>query len=241
MFQTRGRHEEAIVTHSGLRTPLPSSAATPWVPQIGAVIPDFQAESSQGPVSFHDWTQGSWVLLFSHYSAFSPVCTTEIALLAACQPEFRRRGVKLIGVSSTSAAEQRRWQADIETIYDAEVDYPIIADTARVISDMFGMVHRQQSADCAIRKSIIVDPDRRIRVILEYPVVVGRSIDEILRVIDALQMADAYNVGTPVDWQPGDNVLILPAAFGEAKFDPGPELHETRPYLKSALPPSRKD
>ncbi|MDP8918788.1 MAG: redoxin domain-containing protein [Pseudomonadota bacterium] len=227
------------MTHSGLQTTFPSSAATPWVPQIGAVIPDFQAESSQGPVSFHDWTQGSWVLLFSHYSAFSPVCTTEIALLAACQPEFRRRSVKLIGVSNTGAAEQRLWHADIGAIYDAEVDYPIIADTTRVISDMFGMVHRQQGADCAIRKSIIVDPERRIRVILEYPVVVGRSIDEILRVIDALQTADTYNVGTSADWQPGDNVLILPNAFGKAKFDPGSSLQETRPYLKSAPPPRK--
>jgi peroxiredoxin (alkyl hydroperoxide reductase subunit C) len=209
-----------------------------WIPQIGDLVPDFHMQSTQGPIQFHAWARGSWVILFSHYGAFSPVCTTEIASFAACSPDFADRGVKMLGLAGCPVIEQIRWHRDIEDIYGVEVDYPVLADTDGHLAQLFGMIHAEQSAHRAIRKTLILGPDLRIRMIQEYPIRVARSTEETLRVLDALRTAEAYNVGTWADWQSGEDVLILPRQFGEAKAEFGPAVRTVRPYLATAPNPN---
>lgn len=206
--------------------------------QIGDPVPDFQVQSTQGSLNFHDWAQGSWVFLFSLYRAFSPVCTTELASFAVCTPDFQRRGTKMLGISGSTAIEQLQWHEDVRDIYGVDVSYPVVADSTGQLPDLFGMIRQEQSTGCPIRKSLILGPDLKVRMILEYPVLVGRSTEETLRVIDALQTAEAHNVGTWADWQKGEDILLLPGQFGEPRFDWGTVERTVRPYLRTAPCPS---
>jgi len=185
------------------KVPYRYSREVRWLPQIGDVVPDFNVDSTKGPISFHKFAEGNWVFLFSHPAAFTPVCTTEIASFATFAKDFEARGVKLLGISKSTIADQIRWHADIETIYDMHVTFPMIADEAGMLINLFGMLHNKQSPEWSIRKSIIIGPDLKIRMIFEYPILIGRSSDEMLRVIDALQTADTYNVATSADWRKG--------------------------------------
>jgi peroxiredoxin (alkyl hydroperoxide reductase subunit C) len=208
-----------------------------WLPQIGDLMPDFHAQSTRGPIRFHAWARGGWTILFSHYGAFSPVCTTELASFAACGPDFASRGVRMLGLSGSPVIEQLRWHRDIHEIYGVEVDYPVLADTDGRLARLLGMLHAEQSAPYAMRKTLILGPDLRIRMIQEYPIRVARSTEETLRVLDAIRTSEAYNVGTWADWQDGEDVLILPRQFGEARAEFGPAVRSVRPYLATAPNP----
>lgn len=225
-FSGRGRNGETV------QLPLAYRKKVKWLPQIGDIFPDFETETTDGRLRFHDWAEGGWSVLFSHPGAFTPICSTELAGFASAQQEFDERGVKLLAVSRDDVARLRDWRADVESIFDVSIDFPSASDPSGILADAFGMIHPKQSADCAIRKSFIVDPELKLRMIFEYPRAVGRSTDEILRVIDALQAFDRYGLGAPADWQPGDDMLVPPCrSVEDSRREFGDRLCEVRSYL----------
>ncbi len=201
--------------------------------RIGETAPNFQAETTAGPIDFHDWIGDDWAFFFSHPADFTPVCTTEMGRTAQLADEFARRGVKPIGLSTDTVDEHREWIADVNDTQHTTLNFPIVADPDLKISKLYEMIHPAASATQAVRSVFIIDPDKKIRLTLTYPMNVGRNFDEILRVIDALQLADARKVATPADWVPGGKVIIPTSVKDdEAKqlFPKGWE--ELRPYLR---------
>jgi len=188
---------------------LPSSyrRSVAWMPQIGDIFPDFSADTTQGSLRFFDWAEGHWTYLFSHPAAMTPVCTSELLALSSAIPDFDERNVKLLGFSGSQIEDQQAWHADLQRLFGVGVDYPFVADTSNRMARNFGMIHDKQSSNWPIRKSFILDPEMRIRMIFEYPLLVARGTDEILRVIDALQIQDSTGLAVPADWVPGDDLL----------------------------------
>lgn len=180
------------------------------VVELGEQAPDFHADSTDGDLSFHDWIGDSWVLLLSHPADFTPICTTELGLIARVKTEFESRNTKILGLSVDTVETHRKWILDIEEIYNVSIDFPILEDPDQRISRLYGLIHRNESTELTIRSSVIIDPQKRIRLFQHYPLTVGRNIEEILRVIDALQAADRSGAVTPANWYPGDKVLIPP-------------------------------
>lgn len=178
--------------------------------QINAPAPDFEAETTHGPLRLHDWKEGSWVVLFSHPSDFTPVCTTEFIGFAERYEEFQERNTELLGLSIDSTHSHIAWVRNIEENFDVEIPFPIIADLDQNVAQKYGMVHQASSDTSAIRTVFVIDPDRRLRAMVYYPLEAGRQIDEFLRLVDALQTIDQQDVATPADWQPGDDVLMPP-------------------------------
>lgn len=223
-------------THARVEVPSGYKSTTPWHPKIGDIFPNFWARTTQGPISFHAWGEGSWVFLFSHPAAFTPVCTTEIADFNAVQDDFAARGVKVIGISHDDCATISAWLEDIGDVFDLDVTIPMIEDPHGLLAKTFGMVHPKEHPEWSIRKSFIIDPSLRLRMIFEYPIWIGRSTIETLRVIDAMQVKDRYNVGTPADWEPGDPCL-LPFDRTETQLDHayGPMRTKLRSYLQTVL------
>jgi len=219
--------------------------------RLGSVVPNFSAETTHGDIQFHDWIGDKWAILFSHPDDFTPVCTTELGRVSQLEPEFTKRGVKLIGLSANSVESHDRWIADIEkhTSKGSKVNYPIIGDKDRKIATEFGMLDYQDITNVdqkglplTVRTVFIIDPKKTIRLTISYPAAVGRNFDEILRVIDSLQGGDKYKFTTPVDWQPGQDVIIPPPIKnGPAeqlnKLFPG-EKREVLPYLTYHKDPS---
>ena len=184
---------------------------------LGAEAPDFEAVTTQGTINFHEWIGDSWVVLFSHPKDFTPVCTTELGYAAKIEPEFEKRGVKIIGLSVDPIDRHGEWAKDIEATQGAAVDYPMIADTDYNVSKLYGMLPEAVSGDPlvrtpadnqTVRNVFIIGPDKKIKTVLVYPMSVGRNFDEILRIIDALQLGAKFKVATPVNWKQGDNVVI---------------------------------
>lgn len=208
-----------------------------WLPQIGDVVPDFHVETTAGPLRFHSWAEGRWVYLFSHPSVFTPVCTTEVASLAAAAPDFRERGVSVLGVSNSGLDAIGRWCAEIERMYPFRIDFPVAEDPEGLLSDLLGAWHEQHMKDCPVRKSLVVGPDLKIRMIFEYPAFVGRSTEELLRVIDALQTVETFNVGTPADWEKGDDCLLLYACGTPGEGRPAGHRRAPAPYLQTTSDP----
>lgn len=201
---------------------------------IGDIAPDFTAETQNGPVSFHEWAGESWVFLFSHPADFTPVCTTEMGRTAQLADEFAKRNVKPLGLSTDAAEEHRRWIEDVNDTQKTRLKFPILADTDLTIARTYDMIHPGQSETEAVRSVFIIDPKKRIRLTMTYPMSVGRNFDEILRVIDALQLADAKRIATPADWVPGKEVIIPPSisdADAARLFPQGWTAH--RPYLRT--------
>lgn len=209
-FTGRGRHGETV------QLPRAYMQHVKWVPRIGDIFPNFSAHSTHGPLEFHRWAEGSWVMLFSHPAAFTSVCTTEIAGFALAQDEFAARGVRLMALSRDTTETHRRWVEDIERMFEIEVPFPLIEDETGYLSSAFSMIHPNEGGHHAVRKSIIIDPALRVRMIFEYPYFVGRSTDETLRVIDALQTQDRHGVATGGDWHRGEDCL-LPPHVGDAR------------------------
>ncbi|MCC2656299.1 MAG: prdx2 [Panacagrimonas sp.] len=201
---------------------------------LGDTAPDFEQDSSLGRIRFHEWAGESWIVLFSHPADFTPVCTTELGLTAKLKSAFDERNVKAIALSVDDAASHREWIKDIEDTQKTVVGFPIIADPDRKVATLYGMIHPGQSTTVTVRSVFIVDPQKKLRLTLTYPLNVGRNFDEIVRAIDALQLADRYTVATPGNWKPGDEVVIPTSIQDEAvirqKFPKG--YRAERPYLR---------
>lgn len=201
--------------------------------RIGDLAPDFSVDTSTGPISFHDWAGDAWVFLFSHPADFTPVCTTEMGRTSQLAAEFAKRNVKPLGLSTDSVAEHVKWIDDVNDTQNTDLQFPIIADADCKIATAYDMLHPNESDTAAVRSVFIIDPNKKIRLMMTYPMSVGRNFDEILRVIDALQTGDAHGVATPADWTPGARVIIPPSVSNDeakTKFPQGWE--ELRPYLR---------
>ena len=201
--------------------------------QLGQVAPDFEQESSVGPIRLHEYLGNSWGVLFSHPRDYTPVCTTELAEVARLKPEWDKRHVKPIGLSVDPVDSHGGWAKDIEETQGQKLDFPLIADADRRVSDLYGMVHPDADAAVTVRSVFVIDPNKKVRLMLTYPPSTGRNFDEILRVIDALQLTDAHKVSTPANWTDGKQVIIAPSMSNEdakKRFPNG--WTELKPYLR---------
>ena len=201
--------------------------------RIGDIAPDFTVASQKGEISFHDWAGDSWVFFFSHPADFTPVCTTEMGRTAQLADKFAARNVKPLGLSTDTVEEHVKWIEDVNDTQNTNLEFPIVADKDLKIAQTYDMIHPDQSDTQAVRSVFIIDPNKKIRLTMTYPMAVGRNFDEILRVIDALQTSDANKVATPADWVPGKKVIIPPSIRDEEAKTLFPQGWETlRPYLR---------
>ncbi len=201
--------------------------------RIGETAPDFNVDTTKGPIRFHDWIDGSWVFFFSHPADYTPVCTTEMGRTAQLIKEFEKRNCKPLGLSTDTVEEHFGWINDVNDTQHTELTFPIVADADLEVAKLYEMIHPSQSETAAVRSVFIIDPDRKVRLTMTYPMNVGRNFDEILRVIDALQLADEKQIATPADWRPGDKVIIPPSITNETARDIFPQgWDEIRPYLR---------
>ncbi|MBI4616673.1 MAG: peroxiredoxin [Planctomycetes bacterium] len=180
------------------------------MPRIGDVAPDFTAQTTHGEIRFSDWQEGKWVVLFSHPADFTPVCSTELTELGRRYPEFQKRNAKLIGVSVDSIHSHLAWVQNLSRIMGVRIPYPLVADSNRAVAELYGMIHPGETTTATVRALFFIDPKRSIRAVIYYPLNIGRSVDEIERVLDALQTADKNGVACPVNWRPGDKVVVPP-------------------------------
>jgi thioredoxin-dependent peroxiredoxin len=209
---------------------------------IGDTAPDFEAQTTEGPIKFHDWIGDSWAILFSHPRDFTPVCTTELGYMAKIQPDFESRNVKIIGLSVDPMDNHEKWLADIEDTQGARPNYPIVADPDFNVSKLYGMLpgdvegdatERTPAQNQTVRNVFVVGPDKKIKLILVYPMTTGRNFDEVLRVIDSLQLTAKHRVATPVNWKQGDNVIIAGSVSDDEAKTIYPDGWESpRPYIR---------
>jgi len=210
--------------------------------QLGDTAPDFEADTTEGRIRFHDWIGDSWAVLFSHPKDFTPVCTTELGYMAKIKPEFDRRGVKIIGLSVDQAGDHERWARDIEETQGYAPNYPIIADPDFAVSKLYGMLPADTSGDAGartpadnqtVRNVFVIGPDKKIKLILIYPMTTGRNFDEVLRVIDSLQLTANHKVSTPVNWKSGEDVIIAGSVSDEEAKKIYPDGWKSpRPYIR---------
>ncbi len=208
--------------------------------RLGDIAPDFQAETTQGPISFHEWLGNSWGLLFSHPADFTPVCTTELGKTALLKGEFEKKGVKVIAVSVDDLDSHNRWVPDIEEVNGVTVNFPIIADHDRNVATLYDMIHPNASEKATVRSVFVIGPDKKVKLTLTYPASTGRNFQELLRVIDSLQLTANYSVATPADWQDGDDAIVVPAVSTEdaiTKFPKGVKV--VKPYLRYTPQPNK--
>ncbi|MCV2355693.1 peroxiredoxin [Paucibacter sp. B2R-40] len=209
--------------------------------RLGDLAPDFEQASSDGPIRFHQWLGDSWGVLFSHPADFTPVCTTELGKTARLSEDFAQRNVKAIALSIDPVESHLRWIDDINQTQGTEVRFPIIADADRKVSELYDLIHPNASTTATVRSLFIIDPAKKIRLIITYPASTGRNFDEILRVIDSLQLTDSNSVATPANWKDGDDVVILPSIQDpevlKQKFPQGFDV--VRPYLRYTSLPKR--
>jgi len=210
--------------------------------QIGDTAPDFEAETTEGPIGFHDWVGDSWAVLFSHPKDFTPVCTTELGYMARIKPEFDRRGVKVIGLSVDPVDNHAAWAADIEETQGYAPNYPIIGDGDFQVSKLYGMLpastsgnplERTPADNQTVRNVFVIGPDKKVKLILVYPMSTGRNFDEVLRVIDSLQLTASHKVSTPVNWRDGDDVIISGSVSNDEARETYPDgWQEPKPYIR---------
>jgi alkyl hydroperoxide reductase subunit AhpC len=201
--------------------------------QLGDLAPDFTAQTTEGPITFHAWLGNNWGVLFSHPKDFTPVCTTELGEAARLKPEFERRRTKIIGLSVDPVADHVAWSRDIADVNGHAPNFPMIADADRRISLLYGMIHPAASDSMTVRSVFIIGPDKRIKLTLTYPASTGRNFEELLRVIDSLQLTARHQLATPVNWKPGDDVIIVPAvsdADARVRYPQG--WRAPKPYLR---------
>ena len=209
--------------------------------QIGDLAPNFEAQTTDGPIKFHEWMGNSWAVLFSHPNVFTPVCTTELGYMAKIKPEFDRRGVKIIGLSVDATSDHEAWSSDIEETQGAAPNYPIISDSDLRVSKLYGMLPADVSGDAkartpannrTVRNVFVIGPDKKIKLILVYPMTTGRNFDEVLRVIDSLQLTAKHKVSTPVNWRPGEDVIIAGSVSDEQARELFGEWDAPKPYIR---------
>jgi alkyl hydroperoxide reductase subunit AhpC len=207
--------------------------------KLGDTVPDFAQESTIGPFKFYDWAGDDWVVLFSHPKDFTPVCTTELGAVAALKPEFDRRGVKIVGLSVDSLDSHDRWASDIAETQGHTLNFPLIADHDRNVSELLDLIHPGVSDTTTVRSVLVIDPSKKLRLTLTYPASTGRNFAEILRTIDSLQLTDRHKVATPANWQQGEDVIIVPSVDDEAARALFPEgWTAARPYLRTVKQPA---
>jgi len=218
--------------------------------QLGATAPDFQASTTDGPIQFHDWIGDSWAVLFSHPKDFTPVCTTELGYMAKVKPEFESRGVKIIGLSVDPIDKHEQWADDIEETQGSRPNYPIIGDSDYSVSKLYGMLGADVSGDAAdrtaadnqtVRNVFVIGPDKKVKLILVYPMTTGRNFDEVLRVIDSLQLTAKHKVSTPVNWQQGDDVIIAGSVSNDEARELFGSWDEPKPYIRIVPQPNGKE
>jgi alkyl hydroperoxide reductase subunit AhpC len=208
--------------------------------QLGDTAPDFTAETTEGQISLHEYLGESWGLLFSHPADFTPVCTTELGDFARRKGEFAKRNTKLIGVSVDPVESHRRWSNDIAETQGQGLNYPLVGDEGRTVADLYGMIHPKAIETATVRTVFVIGPDKKVKLTLTYPANVGRNVDEILRVIDALQLSGAHAVSTPVNWKDGDEVIISPALSDDEAKKRFPKGFRTlKPYLRLTPQPDK--
>jgi len=208
---------------------------------VGDTAPDFEADSTEGAIRFHEWIGASWVVLFSHPKDFTPVCTTELGYMATIKPEFDRRGVKIIGLSVDAVTDHQRWAADIKETQGQAPNYPIIGDADFNVAKLYGMLPAATSGDSrartpadnqTVRNVFVIGPDKKIKLVLVYPMTTGRNFDEVLRVIDSLQLTATHRVATPVNWKPGESVIIAGSVPNDQAKELFGEWEEPKPYIR---------
>ncbi|MCP3019302.1 peroxiredoxin [Cupriavidus basilensis] len=209
--------------------------------RLGDIAPDFEQDSSEGPIRFHEWLGDSWGVLFSHPADFTPVCTTELGLTAKLKGDFAKRNVKVIALSVDPVESHREWIKDINETQGTTVNFPIIADGDRKVSELYDMIHPNANATFTVRSLFVIDPEKKVRLTITYPASTGRNFNEILRVIDSLQLTDSHSVATPGNWQDGEDVVIVPSLKDEdvirQKFPKG--YKAVRPYLRLTPQPNK--
>ncbi|MDJ1172875.1 peroxiredoxin [Roseofilum capinflatum] len=209
--------------------------------RLGDTVPNFTQASSQGEIDFYSWAADSWVVLFSHPADYTPVCTTELGMVAKLKPEFDKRNVKVIALSVDGVESHQGWIGDINETQSTTVNYPILADEDKKVSNLYDMIHPESLNNLTVRTVFIIDPNKKLRLNLTYPASTGRNFDEILRVIDSLQLTDNYQVATPVNWQDGGDCVIVPSLKDpevlKEKFPKGYE--EVKPYLRMTPQPNK--
>jgi alkyl hydroperoxide reductase subunit AhpC len=208
---------------------------------IGGTAPDFRAQTTEGPIDFHEWIGDSWVVLFSHPKDFTPVCTTELGYMAKIKPEFDSRGVKIIGLSVDTVSDHERWAADIKETQGYAPNYPVIGDADFNVAKLYGMLPASTSGDPksrtpadnqTVRNVLVIGPDKKIKMILVYPMTTGRNFDEVLRVIDSLQLTAGHRVSTPVNWKPGEDVIIAGSVSNDEAKKIFGNWKEPKPYIR---------
>jgi thioredoxin-dependent peroxiredoxin len=216
--------------------------------QIGATAPDFEAETTEGPIHFHDWIGDSWAVLFSHPKSFTPVCTTELGYMASIKPEFDRRNVKIVGLSVDSVDDNTRWAKDIEETQGTAPNYPIISDGDFKVAKLYDMLPADTSGEAGtrtpadnqtVRNVFVVGPDKKIKLILVYPMTTGRNFDEVLRVVDSLQLTADHKVATPAQWQQGDSVIIAGSVSNDQAKEIFGDYESPKPYIRIVPQPEK--
>lgn len=209
--------------------------------RLGDLAPDFEQDSSLGKIRFHEYLGDSWGVLFSHPADYTPVCTTELGYTAKLADEFAKRNVKVLALSVDDTSSHQGWIQDINETQNTQVNFPIIADPDRVVSELYDMIHPNASATVTVRSVFVIDPSKKVRLIITYPASTGRNFNEILRVIDSLQLTDNYSVATPVNWEDGQDVIIVPSLQDpEVIKEKFPKGHtEIRPYLRVTPQPNK--
>ena len=209
--------------------------------RLGATAPDFTAETTEGTISFHDWTGDKWAMLFSHPKDFTPVCTTELGYMAKLEPEFAKRNVKVIGLSVDATGDHEKWADDIEETQGARPNYPIIGDNDFNVSKLYGMLPADTSGDAkartpadnqTVRNVFVIGPDKKVKLILVYPMTTGRNFDEVLRVLDSLQLTAKHRVATPVNWKQGEDVIIAGSVPNDEAKQIFGDWKEPKPYIR---------
>ena len=204
---------------------------------IGDTAPDFYADTTEGSIEFLEWKAGKWAILFSHPADYTPVCTTELGRVASLADEFAKRNVKLIALSVDSLTDHRGWMQDIDEVTGYAVNFPLIADPDRRISYLYDMIHPKAATTMTVRSVFVIGPDDKVKVILTYPASIGRNFTELLRIVDALQIAEKHEVLTPVDWNKGEDVIISPEMSDEDAKERFPDFVTKKPYLRMTTLP----
>jgi len=208
--------------------------------RLGDTAPDFEAPSTEGTIKFHEWLGDSWGILFSHPKDFTPVCTTELGMVAKLKPEFDKRNVKAVGLSVDSVEDHNRWKGDIEETQGAGLNYPLLADPDRTVANLYDMIHPNADNTLTVRSVFIIGPDKKVKLTLTYPASTGRNFDEILRVIDSLQLTASHKVATPVNWNDGDDCIVVPSISTEDAKKQFPKgVTEVKPYLRITPQPNK--
>ena len=205
--------------------------------RLGDIAPDFQADSTDGHIQFHEWLEDHWCVLFSHPKDYTPVCTTELGTVARLKPEFETRGVKVVGLSVDSLEDHHGWAKDIEETQGTALNFPLLADPERIVANLYGMIHPKADNTLTVRSVFIIGADKRVKLTLTYPASTGRNFDEILRIIDSLQLTANKGLATPANWQEGDDVIIAPSISDEDARERFGDFNAVKPYLRYTKAP----